>query len=128
MVTLLVAVSDSSLSVWMIVSNTSQEAIAAAGPADWFRHVVGMKIRHRFDQGLRDYWVPADTIQEKTVGSRPALGAVGEFTDRGQRVSECLTWIAGDTTRAFFFDRTARPNLAVVSARFDEIVGTAVVP
>ena len=128
MVTLGDAVSESMLHVWMIAAAASQEASAAAGPVDWFRHVIGMKIRMRFDQGLRDYWVPDGTIQEKTIGNRPALAAIGEFTAAGERGAECLAWIAGETTWAFFFDRTKVPQLPAVRVRFDEIVGTAIVP
>ena len=128
MVTLRDSGTDTTLSVWMIVTKTSQEGIAAAGRADWYRHVVGMKIRQRYDQGLRDYWVAADTIQERVISGRNALAAVGEFTEGGQRVAECLTWIVGDNARAFFFARAPKSSLDLVQLRFDELVATAVIP
>ena len=128
MVTLRDSVTDRALSVWMIVTKASPEGAAAIRPADWYRNAVGMKIRQRYDQGLRDYWVAAETIQERTIGGRSALSARGEFTEDGQRVSECLTWIVGDNARAFFFTRTPKSNLDLVQLRFDELVATAVIP
>lgn len=128
MVTLRDSVTGSSLSVWMIVAKSSQEGIAAVGPADWYRHVVGMKIRQRYDQGLRDYWVAADTIQKRTVGGRNALAARGEFTEGSQLFAECLTWVVGEKARVFFFARTPKSNLDLVQLRFDELVATALIP
>jgi hypothetical protein len=128
MVSLKDTVSDAVVSVWMIVTNTSQEGIAAEGPEDWNRHHIGMKIRQRFDQGLRDYWVRADTIQNKVIGGLPALAARGEFTQNTERIVECLTWIHGKTARAFFFARAPESRAELLQIRFDELVGTALIP
>jgi hypothetical protein len=128
MVQLRDAVQPIVLSAWMIRTNTTLEGSAAKDVADRYRHVIGMKIRQRFDSGARDYWVPAESIQEKTIGGKSALTAVGEFTENGKRVAECLAWIFTERTGAFFFMRVAAADLQTYQYRFDQIVETATVP
>jgi hypothetical protein len=128
MVQLRDAVQPIVLSAWMIRTNTTLEGSAAKDVADRYRHVIGMKIRQRFDSGARDYWVPAESIQEKTIGDKSALTAVGEFTENGKRVAECLAWIFTERTGAFFFMRVAATDLQTYQYRFDQIVETATVP
>jgi hypothetical protein len=128
MVQLRDAVLPVALSIWMIRTNTTLEGSAAKDVADRYRHVIGMKIRQRFDSGARDYWVPAESIQEKTIGGKSALTAVGEYTENGKRFAECLAWIFTDRTGAFFFMRVAAADLQTYQYRFDQIVETALVP
>jgi len=117
------------LSVWMIRTEATPEARSARDVADRYRHVIGMKIRQRFDSGLRDYWVPADTIQEKLIGGKPALAAVGTYTERGVHMAECLTWIDTEQTAAFFFIRDVpAADLPLWQSRFNQVVETATVP
>jgi hypothetical protein len=122
------AVHGIGLFVWMIRTDTTLEGRAAKNVADRYRHVIGMKIRQRFDGGARDYWVPAESIQDKIIGGKSALAAVGEYTENAQRFAECLTWIFTERTGAFFFMRVPAADLSTYQYRFDQVVETAAVP
>jgi hypothetical protein len=115
--------SDVILSAWMNRDDTPSRPAA-----DRLRYVVGMKIRQRYDQGYRDYWVSPETIVEKMVGGRPALSAVGTYVSNGQTMAEYLIWVDGEATQAFFFTSVAASDLAALQSRFDQIVESAVVP
>jgi hypothetical protein len=124
-VTLRDSVTGGVLSVWMINRAASLEDSRAASVDDEYRNLIGMKIRMRFDQGLKDYWVPADTIQERYVNGRKALTAIGESAQRGRSIRERLAWIYTPKTRAFFYGTVPAEDMPQFQYRFDSILDTA---
>ncbi|MSO56434.1 MAG: hypothetical protein EXQ55_05865 [Acidobacteria bacterium] len=130
------SVTGAVLSVWMIRQADFSRGVGSDTDSDPYRHTVGLKIQQRRDQGMPDYWVRTDRIEETMIGGRAALKAVGDFTQTGDDsasagkalMSECLTWIDAKDARAFFYARVPAADWPNFQWRFDQIVGTAVVP
>jgi beta-lactamase regulating signal transducer with metallopeptidase domain len=125
---MLISPSGEPLQVWMIRTAKSPEGMRAASADDWYRHYVGMKIRQRFDGGLRDYWVSPANINQRMIGRTMGLTAIGEYTDRGAAGAEYLAWINGPTSRIFFYGRGPAETLPQRQALYEMVVDTAIVP
>ena len=53
---------------------------------------------------------------------------MADYEANGQTMSESLTWIVTEHTRALFFARVATYDLPIFQTHFDEIIDAAVVP
>lgn len=126
--------------VWM-----RKEAIPDAEKPKRLEWELSAKPQQRYWQDFKDYKIRPESVQWKTIGGNPAVVAVADYSGiwgqavedyRGawgqkgatRRMTEYLVWICGRNTYVFFFARTTPANLAELQSRFDEIIGTAVIP
>jgi hypothetical protein len=77
---------------------------------------------------LQGYKILQESIHQTFIGGQPALTAVAEYTDNGQKMAESLTWIATEHTTALFFARVPAYDLEVFQVRFDQIIYSATLP
>ncbi|MGA3040073.1 MAG: hypothetical protein ABSF54_04695 [Bryobacteraceae bacterium] len=69
-----------------------------------------------------------ESVQNTTIGGRPALSAVADYVRTGQKMVEYLTWIDGETSRVAFVARMPASELADFQGRFDAVTQSALVP
>jgi hypothetical protein len=79
-------------------------------------------VKQRREQGRTDYVIDADDCETKTIGGRPALACVGQYTDKAVKTSEYLLWVSSPRVDALFFGTAPassfeefRPNLEYVA-------------
>jgi hypothetical protein len=78
--------------------------------------------------GLQCYSVRPESVQQTWISGRHALTGVADYEENGRKMSESLTWIVTEHTRALFFARIATYDLPIFQTNFDEIIDAAVVP
>jgi hypothetical protein len=77
---------------------------------------------------LHGYSVRPESVQQTWISGRHARTAVADYEENGQKMSESLTWIITEHTRALFFARVATYDLPIFQTHFDQIIDAAVVP
>lgn len=75
-----------------------------------------------------DYDVRDGSIRQAWIGGAQAQKATADYEQRGQELSEVLTWIYTARAKVLFFALVRRSDAAAFQARFDELVQTAIVP
>jgi len=78
--------------------------------------------------GLQNYELRPGSVQQIWISGRQALTAVADYEENGAKMSESLTWIVTEHTRALFFARIATYDLPIFQTHFDQIISSAVVP
>ncbi|HEY7290013.1 MAG TPA: M56 family metallopeptidase [Vicinamibacterales bacterium] len=114
-------VTGSSIAIWMKPNTPPPAGILAQ-----LRGAIPEKIGQR--QGFQGYRVRPETIQFGTISGVRSLTAIADFTQSGQLMNECLTWINSSTERAFIFARIPSSQLATFEPQFRDIVDSAIVP
>lgn len=77
---------------------------------------------------LPDYRVRPDSIQRRTVGGRPALSCIADYTSGQIEFSEYLTWISGENAGAQVFASVPRAELESLRHRLDPIIDSVKLP
>jgi hypothetical protein len=77
---------------------------------------------------FESYKYRPESVQHSTIGGRPALSAVADYTIAGQKMVEYLTWVDGEKGRILFVGRVSPTDLADFQARFDPVIQSAIVP
>jgi hypothetical protein len=80
--------------------------------------------RHNFE----GYKYRTESVQNTTIGGRPALSAVADYVRTGEKMVEYLTWIDGEKSRVAFVARMPAAELADFQGRFDALIQSAIVP
>jgi hypothetical protein len=112
--------------VWMVKTNTFDipQALKSA--------IVGRIAQRRGPQpGIGtfvDYDIQPGSVQQLWIGGAQAQKATSDYQQRGQELSEVLTWIYTARAKVLFFALVPRSDAAAFEARFDELVKTAMVP
>ena len=75
-----------------------------------------------------DYRIRAGSVERRTVGGRPALSCVADFTRNGAKMVEYLTWVSGEHASAQFFAQVAASELNGLRHRLDSIIETLELP
>ena len=109
--------------VWMIKESNTPDQIR-----EWMQIEVGAKVRQRHDQGVQNYHVRLEDVQQRQIGGHQALVYVGDYLDRGEAMSEYMTNIYTSNTRVFFFGRIPTAELGILQARFDQLINAALIP
>ena len=78
--------------------------------------------------GLQGYSVRPESVQQRWISGGQALTAVADYQENGAKMSESLTWIITEHTRALFFVRIGPYDLPIFQTSFDQIISSAVVP
>jgi len=107
--------------VWIKSRKVDPEAI----PALMSRR-LDSKLAQR--NNFEGYKYRADSIQNTTIGGRPALTAIADYTRGGKAMVEYLTWVDGEKSRVAFSARMPASDLADFEGRFDAVIQSAVVP
>jgi hypothetical protein len=74
------------------------------------------------------YTYRTESVQNTTIGGKPALSAVADYVRTGQKMVEYLTWIDGEKSRVAFVARMPASELADFQGRFDAVIQSALVP
>jgi hypothetical protein len=74
------------------------------------------------------YKFRSDSVQQTTIGGKPALSAVADYMRTGQQMVEYITWIDGERSRVNFSARMPASELPGFQNRFDTIIQSVVVP
>jgi hypothetical protein len=112
--------------VWMVKTNTFDipQALKSA--------IAGRIAQRRGPQpGIGtfvDYDIQPGSVQQLSIGGAQAQKATADYQQRGQELSEVLTWIYTARAKVLFFGLVPRSDAAAFEARFDELVKTAMVP
>jgi hypothetical protein len=128
--------SRASMSVWMIKEKRAPTDIVvqlAEAPAE--------KVNQRQNLGYLapgmvrgTYSIPKETIQPQIVDGQQAMMAVGAYqalapTSRDPvEMTEYMTWVYTEDTRAFFFGRVSTADLPEFRQTFDGIIFSAQIP
>jgi hypothetical protein len=107
--------------VWIKSRKVDPEAI----PALMSRR-LDSKLAQR--NNFEGYKYRADSIQNTTIGGRPAVSAIADYTRGGKAMVEYLTWVDGEKSRVAFTARMPASELADFQGRFDAVIQSAVVP
>src|SRR5271157_217521 len=86
------------------------------------------KAAARVAAGLADYRIRSGSVERRTVGGRPAVSCVAEFTRDGVKMVEYLTWVSGENASALFFAEAANPEFDALRPRLDPIIATLKLP
>ena len=87
-----------------------------------------LKAAQRVAVGMEDYRIRAGSVERRTVGGRPALSCVADFTRNGVTMAEYLTWVSGEHASAQFFAQVAASELDGLRQRLDSIMETLKLP
>jgi erythromycin esterase-like protein len=86
------------------------------------------KAAARVAAGLADYRIRPGSVERRTVGGRPALSCVGEFTRGDVKMAEYLTWVSGENAQALIFSEAAGSELGDLRQRLDPVIETLKLP
>jgi erythromycin esterase-like protein len=86
------------------------------------------KAAQRVAAGLADYRILPGSVERRTVGGRPALSCVGEFTRGDAKMAEYLVWVSGENAFAQFFSQAAESELGALRQGLDPIIETLKLP
>ena len=86
------------------------------------------KARQRVSAGLSDYRIRPNSIEPRTIGGRPAIACVADFTQNGDKMAEYLVWVSGDQANALFFARATYADLDALRRRLDPVIETLKLP
>jgi len=86
------------------------------------------KVGQRVAAGVADYRIRPGSVERRTVGGRPALSCIAEFTQGGVSMVEHLTWVSGENAYALFFAQAAASELQSLRQRLDPIIDTLKLP
>lgn len=112
--------------VWM-----KREKTPPAGIADRLQERLQWKIanQRRASDGFVAYRLRPDSVQRRTVGGQQALSAVADYVNaNGEKMNEYFAIAQSETTRVYFCVRAAAPDFPSIQARFERVVGAALVP
>jgi hypothetical protein len=100
-----------------------------ANPAD-IPAVMNRRLDSKAAQrnNFEGYKYRTESVQNTTIGGRPALSAVADYVRTGQQMVEYLTWIDGEKSRVLFAARMPAAALAGFQSRFDTVIQSVVVP
>src|SRR5262249_53288036 len=101
---------------------------AAEDKASSLARAMAGKVNQRVREGLTGYHERPDSCVQRTVGDRPALHCLAEFTQDGKAMIEYLTWIEGDRASGLFFARTPAADLEAYGRRLEPIVESVRLP
>jgi hypothetical protein len=87
---------------------------------------LGSKLAQR--NNFEGYRYRPESVQNSTIGGRPALSAVADYVQAGQKMVEYLTWVDGERSRVAFVARMPASELADFQGRFEAVIQSAVVP
>jgi hypothetical protein len=87
-----------------------------------------LKAAQRVAVGMEDYRIRLGSVERRTVGGRPALSCVADFTRNGVTMAEYLTWVSGEHASAQFFAQVAASELDGLRHRLDSIIETLNLP
>jgi hypothetical protein len=107
--------------VWMV-----REKIRAAGISSGFSMQLPETVAQRML--LQGYKVRPESVQQTWISGHQALTAVADYEENGAKMSESITWIITEHTRALFFARIVAYDLPIFQTHFDQIIDAAVVP
>jgi erythromycin esterase-like protein len=77
---------------------------------------------------FQGYRIRSNSCQPRTVGGRPALSCLADYTEGGRGMVEYLTLIRSNNALALFFARVATTELDLFRGRFDPIIETLQIP
>jgi hypothetical protein len=86
------------------------------------------KAAQRVASGLSDYRIRPGNVTRRTVGGRPALTCVADFTRDGAKWVEYLTWVSGQNSSALFFAQVPASELDALRQRLDPIIDSLMLP
>lgn len=86
------------------------------------------KVAQRAAAGLPDYQIRPGSVERRTVGGKPAVRCIADFTRDGAKWIEYLTWVSGDNASALFFAQAPASDLDATRKRLDPIVETLKLP
>jgi hypothetical protein len=86
------------------------------------------KARQRVMAGIADYRIRPNSVEPRTIGGRPALACVADFTQDGQKMVEYLVWVSGDQANALFFARAPYADLGGLRQRLDPVIESLKLP
>jgi hypothetical protein len=78
--------------------------------------------------GTPGYKVRQGSVEHATIGGLQALRAVGDFDRNGMKITELLTWIFTEHTRAQFAARVPSGNVEAFKPVFEEILQSTRMP
>jgi hypothetical protein len=96
---------DSDAAVWMI----PQRILLAKIPA-LLQAAIPEKLKERRD--FAKYAIRPGSVDSTWIGGNEALRAMADYEEKGRQMSETLTWIYTEHTRAFFFARVEAAEMA----------------
>jgi hypothetical protein len=113
--------SNADASVWMI-----RERTPLANISDQLQAAIPEKLKER--AGFAKYTIRPGSVDSTWIGGRQALRAIADYEEKGRAMSESLTWIYTERTRAFFFARAEAEEMPAFQTHFDQIIYSANIP
>jgi hypothetical protein len=86
------------------------------------------KVAQRASEGSPDYQIRPGSVERRTVGGKPAVRCIADFTRDGAKWTEYLTWVSGDNASALFFAQAPASDLDATRRRIDPIIDTLKLP
>jgi erythromycin esterase-like protein len=86
------------------------------------------KAAQRVAAGLEGYRIRPGSVERRTVGGRPALRCLADFTQGGVKMVEYLTWVSGENASGQFFAQVDALELEALRHRLDPIIDTLRLP
>ena len=77
---------------------------------------------------VANYQIRDGSVEQTSIGGNQAVRAIGEYEQAGQKISELLTWIYTEHTRAYFFAKVATNDLPALQVSYEQILQSARVP
>lgn len=87
-----------------------------------------LKAGQRVAAGVADYRIRPGSVERRTVGGRPAVSCLADFTRGDVKMVEYLTWVSGENAFAQFFAQVAADELDGLRHRLDPIMETLKLP
>jgi hypothetical protein len=107
--------------VWLKARNADPADIPAL-----MNRRLDVKVMQR--NNFEGYKFRSDSVQQTTIGGKPALSAVADYVRNGQPMVEYVTWVDGEKSRVVFGARMPASALPGFQSRFDGIIQSVVVP
>jgi hypothetical protein len=107
--------------VWMLPDRITLTKIPTRLQA-----AIPEKIKQR--SAFANYTIRPESIDSTWIGGHQALRAIADYEEDGRQMSETLTWIFTEHTRAFFFARAETREMPALQTHFDQIIYSANIP
>lgn len=78
--------------------------------------------------GVANYQIRDGSVEQTWIGGKQAVKGIGDYELGGQKISELVTWIFTEHTRAYFFAKMGSDDLPAVQIQFDQLVQSAKIP
>ena len=77
---------------------------------------------------VENYKIREGSVEQTYIGGQQAVRAIGEYELGGQKITELLTWIFTEHTRAYFFAKMASDDLPALQVPFEQMLQSAKIP